>query len=217
MRRKGKSRCVVRDIHTHAPLAYCICAVFFTVCGHNPAQPCPCLTFWVSSVGYMIRFYSKSWAVITLWRSELVCTFSRYRSVNSRTYFSRRTTSQLHKAPFLWTWLVGVTRLSPLLLLCLGGRKVEVWVPLREKFLSSPRRPYWFRDPPSLLSNEYRGLFPWGWSGRYVKLTTHLQLVSSQEYMDLYIHSPICLHGLLFNRLSTGTTYLFLLWNYSLV
>jgi len=31
--------------------------------------------------------------------------------------------------------------------------------------------------PPSLLSNGYQGLFPWGQSGRGVKLTTHLHLV----------------------------------------
>jgi hypothetical protein len=30
---------------------------------------------------------------------------------------------------------------------------------------------------PRLLSNEYRGFFPRGYSGRGVKLTTHLQLV----------------------------------------
>jgi hypothetical protein len=31
--------------------------------------------------------------------------------------------------------------------------------------------------PPSLLSNGYQELFPWGWSGRGVKLTTHFHLV----------------------------------------
>jgi hypothetical protein len=30
---------------------------------------------------------------------------------------------------------------------------------------------------PSLLSKGYQGLFPWGWSGRSVKLTAHLHLV----------------------------------------
>jgi hypothetical protein len=37
--------------------------------------------------------------------------------------------------------------------------------------LSSPPRPNWLWGPPSLLSNGYRG-----WSGRFVKLTTHLLL-----------------------------------------
>jgi hypothetical protein len=35
--------------------------------------------------------------------------------------------------------------------------------------------------------------------GRIVKLTTHLQLVPSQEYVDLYIHSSIRLHGVVDN------------------
>jgi hypothetical protein len=33
------------------------------------------------------------------------------------------------------------------------------------------------RDPPSLLSSGYQGLFTWDYSGRGVKLTTHLHLV----------------------------------------
>jgi hypothetical protein len=43
-----------------------------------------------------------------------------------------------------------------------------------------------------------RASFP-GKSYRNVKLTTHLQQVPSQENVNLYIHSPICLHGILFN------------------
>jgi len=34
-----------------------------------------------------------------------------------------------------------------------------------------------YTDTPSLLSNGYQGLFPWGWSSGRVKLTTHLHLV----------------------------------------
>jgi hypothetical protein len=30
------------------------------------------------------------------------------------------------------------------------------------EFFSSPPRPDWLWDPPSLLSNGYQGLFPWG-------------------------------------------------------
>jgi hypothetical protein len=39
-----------------------------------------------------------------------------------------------------------------------------------------------------------------------VKLTTYRQLVPSQENLDLYVHSPIHLHGVVLNLLCTGTT-----------
>jgi len=37
-------------------------------------------------------------------------------------------------------------------------------------------------------------LFPWGQSGRVVKLTTYLHLVPVQECVKLYLQSPIRLH-----------------------
>jgi hypothetical protein len=41
----------------------------------------------------------------------------------------------------------------------------------------TPSRPERLSGPPGLLSNGYQGLFPCGWSGRGLKLTTHLHLV----------------------------------------
>jgi len=32
--------------------------------------------------------------------------------------------------------------------------------------------------------------FPWGWSSRGVKLTTHLHLVPSSRMRELFLHSP---------------------------
>jgi hypothetical protein len=37
-------------------------------------------------------------------------------------------------------------------------------------------------------------------------MTTHLQLVGRSRIRDLYIHSPIRLHGVVLNQLSAGTT-----------
>lgn len=39
--------------------------------------------------------------------------------------------------------------------------------------------------------------FPLGYCRRNVKLTTHLQPVPGQETVDLYVHYPIRLHGLI--------------------
>jgi hypothetical protein len=39
-------------------------------------------------------------------------------------------------------------------------------------------------------------LFSWGSSFRGVKLTTHFLLVPSSRMLELYLHSPTCLHGI---------------------
>jgi hypothetical protein len=72
----------------------------------------------------------------------------------------------------------------------LDDRGVEVRVPAGSRIISSPSRPYRFWGPPSLLSNGYRRLFlrAWGWP-----LTSNY--CQGQENVDLYIHSPIHLHG----------------------
>jgi hypothetical protein len=44
------------------------------------------------------------------------------------------------------------------------------------EFFFSPPRSDRFWGPPSLLSNGYQGFFPWGQSGRVVKLTTQFHL-----------------------------------------
>jgi hypothetical protein len=49
---------------------------------------------------------------------------------------------------------------------------------------------------PSLLSNGYQGLFPWGYSGQGVKMTTHLHLVLRSNNEWSYTSTPAtCLHG----------------------
>jgi hypothetical protein len=41
------------------------------------------------------------------------------------------------------------------------------------EFFFSPPHPERIWGPTSFLSNGYQGFFPWGYSGRGVKLTTH--------------------------------------------
>jgi hypothetical protein len=43
------------------------------------------------------------------------------------------------------------------------------------------------------------GSFPRGKNGRGVKLTTYLHLVPKVRIVGLYLHSPICLHGIVLN------------------
>jgi hypothetical protein len=70
----------------------------------------------------------------------------------------------------------------------LDDQEVGVRVPVGAKIFSFPCRPDWFWGPPSLVSKGYRG-----YSGRGVKLTTHLQLVPmSRKHGSIHPlpHSP---------------------------
>jgi hypothetical protein len=53
--------------------------------------------------------------------------------------------------------------------------------------------------------------FPWDTAASVVKLTTHLPLVLRSRMVDQYIHSPIHLHGMVHNELSTGTVLPYLI------
>jgi hypothetical protein len=54
---------------------------------------------------------------------------------------------------------------------------------------------------------------PWalspGGKRQGVKLTTHLHLVPRSRMVELYLHSPVCLYGIVLNWLTTWTTLLF--------
>jgi hypothetical protein len=52
-----------------------------------------------------------------------------------------------------------------------------------------------------LLPYGDRELYSWGLSDRGVKLTAHLHSVPRSRVMELYLHFPICLHGIVLNHI----------------
>jgi hypothetical protein len=82
----------------------------------------------------------------------------------------------------------------------LDDRRVGVQVPMESRISSSPRRPDWLWGPPILLANGYRGALSLG-----IKRPGHKADHSSptcaevKKNVDLYIHSPIRLHGVVLN------------------
>jgi hypothetical protein len=68
-----------------------------------------------------------------------------------------------------------------------------------ELYLHSSNTPSWCRTEkstgitlpylPILLSSGYQELFSWEYSGRGVKLSTHLHLVPRSRCVELYLHS----------------------------
>jgi hypothetical protein len=65
-----------------------------------------------------------------------------------------------------------------------------------KQIFSTPQHLDQLWGPPSLLSNGYHGMYSRGKSSGDVKLTTHLHLVPRSRMVELYLHSPICLHGI---------------------
>jgi hypothetical protein len=64
----------------------------------------------------------------------------------------------------------------------------------QEMFLfSTASRPA--QEPPIALSNWYRVLFPLQLSGLGMKFTTHLHLVLSSRLVELYLHFPTFVRG----------------------
>jgi hypothetical protein len=65
------------------------------------------------------------------------------------------------------------------------------------EFSSRPPERLW--GPTNIVFIGYRGLFPHGWGGWGVKLTAHLHPVPRSKLVELYLNSPIRLHGLVLN------------------
>jgi hypothetical protein len=75
------------------------------------------------------------------------------------------------------------------------GLGVQFSSPARAKNVPPPYHPDRLWGPPGLLFNWYRGLFSWG-----MKLTIH-HPVRRSRMAEIYLHSPIRLHGTDINQL----------------
>jgi hypothetical protein len=83
----------------------------------------------------------------------------------------------------------------------LDDRGAGVRIPVESRIFSSPHRPDRLWGPLSLLSYGYRGLFPQGLkrSGREADNSPPANAEVNKN-LDLYIHLPIILYGVVKNR-----------------
>jgi hypothetical protein len=76
----------------------------------------------------------------------------------------------------------------------------RVSIPGRGKrFSSSPQRPYRLCLPSASYPTGAASSFPGGKAVGDVELTTDLHLVPRSRMEELYLHSPIRLHGMMLN------------------
>jgi hypothetical protein len=140
------------------------------------------------------HIHTYSFFFLQILFEELILTFTSASKVIHSIY-------RLHFADlqFEFQWLFGWSRDSSAGTVTGYGLDDLGLVPGSARFFSSPECPDQSCGPSSLLSNGYRVLYPRGYSGRGVKLTTHLHLVPRSRKLQRNFHSPIRLHGIAIN------------------
>jgi hypothetical protein len=77
--------------------------------------------------------------------------------------------------------------------------EVGVRVPVGSRIFTSSCCPDWLWGPPNLLYNGFWDLFPGGKAAGAWSWPLTSNYCRGQENVDLYIHYPICLHGVVLN------------------
>jgi hypothetical protein len=85
-------------------------------------------------------------------------------------------------------------------------QRVGVRIRIEPKFFSSQRRPDRFWGPLSLLANSYRVPLSHGVKRQRREAVYSPPVSTEVKNTWIYIHFPICLHGIVRNYLGTGTT-----------
>jgi hypothetical protein len=76
-----------------------------------------------------------------------------------------------------------------------------------KRFFTIPQRQNRLWGPPGLASNKDSGLLSLGIK-RLGREADHSPPCSAEVKMEQYLQSPICIHGIILNKLSIGTTLL---------
>jgi hypothetical protein len=113
-----------------------------------------------------------------------------------------------------WKWLLLILKephFSPFSFLIAQSVQLRVG---RLGFLSGRVNIFLYSTPYRLTLEPFQPPTQWvlGSVSPGVKLTTHLHLVSRWRTMELYLHSLICLHGIVLNKLSTRITLPFIIF-----
>jgi hypothetical protein len=113
-------------------------------------------------------------------------------------YFSRNISRYFHMVYFSVRSPDSIASIA--MAYSLDDQGVGVQVPVGPRIFSSPCHPHRLWSPPNLLSNGYRGAPSLGVK-RTEREADHSLPTSAEvkENVDLYIHSPICLHGIVLN------------------